>query len=342
MSGVAPVAIRNIGLVSSVGLSTPAACAAIRAKLTNPVETRFIDQGGKWIQAHEVPLEKSWRGLERLARMAAMAIEECLADVPPEEWSQIPVLLCVAEQDRPGRIENLDTQLTTELEQLVNVRFGAGSAVVPHGRTAVAVALKHARELIVSSRASRALIVTSDSLLCWETLQHYLQADRLLTKRNANGFMPGEGAGALLVDTPSGAVELLCTGLGFAMEAAHINSEEPLRGDGLTGAIKGALAEADRAMHDMDYRITDVSGEQYYFLEASLALARTLRQRKPRFDIWHPAESTGEAGALAGAAIIALADAASRKGFSLGNNILAHMSNDSGHRAAMTLQFGAV
>ena len=34
------------------------------------------------------------------------------------------------------------------------------------------------------------------------------------------------------------------------------------------------------AMHDFDYRITDLSGEQYYFKEAALALSRTLRQSK--------------------------------------------------------------
>ena len=55
-----------------------------------------------------------------------------------------------------------------------------------------------------------------------------------------------------------------------------------MRADGLATAIKGALADAGCEMHDMDYRITDLSGEQYYFKEAALALSRTLRQTQGR------------------------------------------------------------
>ena len=118
-----------------------------------------------------------------------------------------------------------------------------------------------------------------------------------------------------------------------------MDSEEPLRAEGLSMAIRAALTEAGQPMHAFEYRITDLSGEQYYFKEASLALSRTLHQPKEEFDLWHPAECTGEAGALAGAAIVALADSASRKGYGKGSNIIAHMSNDTGQRAALSLQF---
>ena len=94
----APIAVRSTGLVTSVGLSAPAACAAMRCKLTNPTETRFIDSAGEWIMGHRVPLEKPWRGLTKLAKMAAMAIDECLAGVAPEARKDIPLLLCVAER----------------------------------------------------------------------------------------------------------------------------------------------------------------------------------------------------------------------------------------------------
>ena len=152
--------------------------------------------------------------------------------------------------------------------------------------------------------------------------------------------MPGEGAGALLVELAQGkAGELVCSGIGFSREAAHIDSDEPLRADGLAHALRAALADAGRAMHDFDYRITDLSGEQYYFKEAALALGRTLRQRKESFDLWHPGECTGETGAVAGISVIALAQAACRTAFSPSPNILAHLGNDAGQRAVMTLQY---
>jgi 3-oxoacyl-[acyl-carrier-protein] synthase-1 len=142
-----------------------------------------------------------------------------------------------------------------------------------------------------------------------------------------------------LVGRLAGKSELLCTGIGFGKEKAHIDSEEPLRADGLSAAIKGALADAGCQLHDLDYRIIDLSGEQYYFKEAALALGRILRQRKEEFDLWHPAESIGEAGSVAGIAVATVADAACRKAYAAGPNILAHMANDAGERAAVVLQF---
>jgi 3-oxoacyl-[acyl-carrier-protein] synthase-1 len=74
-------------------------------------------------------------------------------------------------------------------------------------------------------------------------------------------------------------------GIGFGEEKAHIESEEPLRAEGMVAAIKGALAAAEMNMGDLDFRITDANGEQYAFKEASLALSRILRKRKEEFDI---------------------------------------------------------
>src|SRR5512134_3474808 len=141
----APVAIRSTGLVTSVGLTAPAACAAMRCKLTNPSETRFIDSAGEWIMGHGVPLEKPWRGLPKLAKMAALAIDECLAAVEKEERQNIPLLLCVAERERPGRLEGLDDQLFIDIAAELDTRFASTSRVIAQGRVSVAVALGHAR-----------------------------------------------------------------------------------------------------------------------------------------------------------------------------------------------------
>jgi 3-oxoacyl-[acyl-carrier-protein] synthase-1 len=334
-----PIAILATGLVTSVGLSAPATCAAIRAKLTNPTATRFIDSAGEWIMAHQVPLEKPWRGRTKLSKMAAMAIEDCLADVPRKEWAQIPLLLCVAESERPGRLDGLDDQLFLEVQQELGVRFASESAIVPQGRVSACVALAQARELIYKHNKVRVLVAAADSVLTWPTLSAYERNDRLLTSRNSNGFMPGEAGGALLVARPNGKHLLLCTGVGFGMEQAGIDSEQPLRAEGLTRAIKNALSDAGCELHDLDFRITDLSGEQYYFKEAALALSRHLHQRKEEFDLWHPAECIGESGAVAGIAALAVADAASRKGYAAGPDILAHMANDAGQRAAAVLNF---
>ncbi|WP_028105120.1 3-oxoacyl-ACP synthase [Pseudoduganella violaceinigra] len=336
----AAIAICNAGLVTSVGLSAPASCAAIRAKVSNASQTRFADSSGNWIMAHQVPLQESWRGRAKLARMAAMAIEECLRDVPPEEWGGIPMLLCVAEQGRPGRQAGVDDLLLQEIRAQLTAPAAERHTIIANGRIGVAIGLAQARKHMQEEPACRMLLVAVDSLLGWPTLEDYQRKNRLLTASNSNGFMPGEGAGALLLARPSGKTgELLCTGIGFGQEEASIDSTEPLRGDGLSQAVKTALADAGLAMQHMHFRITDNAGEQYYFKEAALALQRTLRVRKADFDHWHPAECTGEIGAAAGISIIANAMAACAKRYAKGANILVHLGNDSGERASLTLQY---
>ena len=340
---VRPLAILGTGLVTSVGLSAAASCSAFRAKITNPFETRFIDSGGAWIMAHQVELERPWPGLNKLAKMAALAIGEALAGLDKGQWHRLPLLLCVAEAERPGRMTGLDDRLLPLIQSELGVSFAPSSALVPQGRVSVAVALAQARALLASSDIPGLLIVGADSLLSWPTLSHYEREDRLLTESNSDGFMPGEGAGALWVGAGGRGLPLMwCTGIGFGREPAHIDSGEPLRADGLTHAIKASLDDAGRQLHELDFRITDNSGEQYYFKEAALAISRTLRQRKEAFDIWHPAECTGETGAASGVAVIATADDACRKGYSPGPHVLSHWANDAGQRAAVTLQYRAM
>lgn len=332
------LALRATGLVTSVGLDAPSSCAAIRAKLTNPSETRFRDALGAWIMAHPVPLERPWRGLERLARMAAMAIEEALACVPRDVWSRTPVLLCVAEPERPGREDGLDDRLFGLIEQMLDASFSADSGIVAYGRVGAAVALTSADRLLRENRCDQVLIAAVDSLIRWPTLSVFEAGDRLLTSQNSDGFMPGEGAGALLMAASCDRAALQCNSVGFAMEPAPLDSGRPLRGEGLSSAIHQALAASGHQMHDMDARIADLSGEQYYFKEAALAMARTLQQRKEFFDLWHPAECTGDIGAVSGVSMLAVVDAAFRKGYAPGRRLIAHLGNDKGARAAIVVQ----
>jgi 3-oxoacyl-[acyl-carrier-protein] synthase-1 len=333
------IAILNTGLVTSVGMTVKAACAAIRVGISNAQETLFMGSDGEWVIGHKVPFEQSWRGLTRLVKMAAMALKECLAEVSKDQWSSIPLLLCVAESERPGRLENLDEQLLSELQRELEIEFAPGSCVIPYGRVSVAIAMRHAQKLIYTDDVPMVVIASTDSLLTWPTLSVFENNGRLLGNGNSNGFIPGEAGAALLVSRPKANSQLRCVGVGLAMEKAHIDSEEPLRANGLTNAIKLALTDAGCEMHDLDFRIADISGEQYYFKEAALALSRSLHRPKEKFDIWHPADCIGEVGAATGVAMVIIANVASSKGYSCGANILAHMASDPGQRAAIVLQW---
>lgn len=339
------VCIVGAGMVSAVGLDAPSSCAAIRCAIDNFQETRFIDRGGEWLIAASVPLGQPWRGRSKLIKMAARAIAEALQSTPGVDPEKTPLLLGVAEVDRPGRLEGLDMELLHAIEAELGLRFHPSSNVLARGRVSAAVALLNARVLIHQGGHRHVLIAGVDSFLGSATLSAFEERERLLTSHNSNGFIPGEGAAAVIVSAPTASEtpQLVCIGLGFGVEKARVEAEDtPLRADGLTQAVQAALAEAGCGLEQMDYRLTDISGEQYYFKEASLALSRNLRVRKEFFHLWHPADCIGECGAAIGPAIFAVALAASQKNYGEGPNIFCHLGNDAGQRAVVLLSYQMV
>ena len=335
MSGF-PLAITGVGMVTGVGLNAPATCAAIRCAIDNFQETRFMDNGGEWLMGCEVPLEQPWRGKTKLLKMAAMAIRECLQDNPQLNAKETPMLLCLSEHERKGRVIDDDNQFFLDLQEELQFQFHEKSRIIAHGHAAVGVAMKNARRLIQEFGCSQVLIAATDSLLVGATLVHFEEHERLLTSNHSNGFIPGEAGAALIVEPYSGQKnQLVCTGLGFGVEKAHVYSEEPLRADGLTAAIREALDDGGCEMGDLDFRITDISGEHYAFKEASLALLRLLRKRKETFDIWHPADCVGEVGSTLGLIMIGVLKVACEKAYSKGDHILAHLGDDDGKRSSM-------
>lgn len=336
------VAILGAGMMTGVGLTAPAACAAIRCAIDNFRETRFIDRAGEWILGCEVPLEQPWRGQAKLAKLLAGALKECLDLVPDVAPTDVPLLLCLAEPDRPGRLDGLSNSLYDETTRELGASFHRDSQMLAQGRVGAAVALHRARQLLHRPKdAPRHVVVAGvDSFLIGPTLSAYEARDRLLTADNSNGFIPGEAAGAVLLGRPDAAKagDLVCHGMGFAREDAAIEFEEPLRADGLAEAITAALGEAGLDLADLDYRMADLSGEQYGFKEAALVLSRVLRKRKHGFDIWHPADCIGEVGAAALPCMLGVALFAARKGYAPGPGVLCHLGNDDGKRAALVVK----
>jgi 3-oxoacyl-[acyl-carrier-protein] synthase-1 len=343
-----PLAIISSGMVTGVGLSAPAACAAIRCAIDGFNETRFMDKGGEWIIGCEVPLDQPWRGMAKLVNMALPAIRECLAAAPRVASERIPLLLCVAEKDRPGRLAGLDDRLLSEIIAALNIRFHPSSTVIARGRVAAAEAMALARNLIYRESVPCCLIVGVDSMLIGATLATYEEAAHLLTSVNSDGFIPGEAAAAVIVALPtiSGGAgnthQLICLGLGFGDEASTIDSEKPLRADGMVAAFRGAMTDAGKTLADTDYRLTDLNGTQYAFKEAALAMNRLLRTQKDLYEIWHPADCIGETGAAIGPCVLGVALAAARKAYAPGPGVLCHFGNEDGRRAAMILSYSHV
>jgi 3-oxoacyl-[acyl-carrier-protein] synthase-1 len=328
----ATLAIQAAGMVTAVGFNWRSSCAAMRAGIRNVKQTNLWDpHSGEYLAAGRVPLPQWWVGVGKLAELVAPAIHECLiaAPVPAEE---IPILLGVASSTRAFRFPGLERHILPDVEHRLRFRLHPDSAVIPFDRIAVSVALRQAGELLSTGRVRCCIVGGVDSLVQQNLVAHYIDRRRLLTPSNSNGFFVGEAGSAVLV-TAAGASsrELRILGMGFGREPATVESDEPLRAEGLTAAIHEAFRAGQVSYDDLHYRITDLNGEHYRFKEMTLAMIRF--QRKPEF--------IGDVGAAIGPIVLGVALHAGEKGYGSGPTVLCTLANDNGERNAMVVHYAA-
>lgn len=332
-----PLLVSDTGLVTSVGLSCESSCAAIRCGISNFHENYFIDHMANPILVSSVPLPDPWDRRARLREMLLPALKECFASVPAEALGQVPLLLCVAELDRAGRLEDLEF-LRKDLQDALGSTFHHYSRIFTEGKVGVALALRSAQRLLHAAGGGTrwAIIGSADSLLLVPTLDEYDAQNRLLTETNSDGFVPGEGAAALLLERYTDEKKgFVVQGVGFGLETGVPESGTPPRGHGLMTAVSSALEEAGLMMNDVDYRIADIAGEQTSFIEAELALSRITKSRRVTSEVWHPADCVGEIGSAAIPCMLSVAREACIKGYARGPVVLCHAGNDDGRRAAV-------
>jgi 3-oxoacyl-[acyl-carrier-protein] synthase-1 len=328
--------ILAVGMVTAVGLDAPSSCAAMRARLDGFQETKFLESGSSWLVGAPVPLPRYWIGEKRYAYLAGAAIGEAFEKVP-EARGQTALILCLAEEDRPGRPVQDNGSLLRRIAEVTETKLHA-SRVVTHGRPSGHVALDQARKAITSGQVPYVMIAGVDSYLTPPAIAYYRNENRLLTADNPNGFIAGEAAAAVLC-APSGYGDFSLFGLGLSREQASIyNTEDlPFRADGMTAAYSTAFQETGIEMNRLGYRIADLIGEQYWFKQSTLANLRLLRGRHDFQDFWSPSESLGNIGAAVVPLMIGMAWTAARKGYAAGNPVLIEASNDAGACGAAVL-----
>jgi 3-oxoacyl-[acyl-carrier-protein] synthase-1 len=330
----------STGMVTAVGLDAPSSCAAMRARLDGFQETRFLGIDSNWLVGAPVPLPRNWIGQKRMVRLAAGAVMDALAAAPGAE-ADLALILCLAEDTRPGRPVTDPEIFLRDLAAIVGLPARTRTQLIAYGRPSGFAALERANKLLADGAAGHVLILGVDSYLTVASVIHYLAARRLLGPDNANGFIPGEAAAAVLVGS-TGALRL--AGLGLAREPAFIyngrgedGTHLPLRGDGMTTAYKAALDAANVDLAHIEYRIGDLVGEQYFFKQSTLASLRLERGRTAFQDFWSPGENLGNVGAAVVPVMIGMALAAAVKGYAPGSPVLIEASGDDGACGAAVL-----
>ena len=331
----APVFVQNVGMACPLGLTARSACAAIRAGLDRKQETRYVDdEGSPIIGSYLDEFESGMDRKQRWLGLLAFAVEDLVANVSGDGIHDLPIICVVPESGK----EPTDNGEVAALLSTLGIGIDPTKvSVMPGGSSSVFEAIKSALSMLLETQHSKALVCAADSLINAPALLHLSSHSRLRTEANSDGVTPGEAAAALLISLDSRQARGAIRGLGFGLERSLLSNDIPLRGEGIVQAARGALAESELAMHEIDFRLSDAAGESFYFKEQVLAVTRLLRQNKAEFPLWLTALSLGDVGASAGLTSIVNALIAIQLGYAPGGRAIVYAGHENGERAAAVI-----
>lgn len=302
----------SAGMVTSVGMDAPSSAAAIRAGLDNFQLSEFRDTTNEpivvapvKITSIETATEYRQGGYEHFSRMCTLAIEECAikAGLSLPLPTDIAIFI-LGDDTRPKPITTIIHTLLHD-DSLFHQSEQRHIQAFTHGESSCIYALAAANSYLTNN--SYAILLAADSWLNTPDIESNLHWNRINTSESAGGFIPGEAAAAcLLTRTIPHAHQLSVLGLACAEEQASLLSDQPVYGVGLAAAMKAAIQQAGISPEKIDLRVSDLSGEQYFFEEAAYAWARTLREPSPA-DFSHQtiAAHIGHTGCSFGPVLIA-------------------------------------
>jgi 3-oxoacyl-[acyl-carrier-protein] synthase I len=339
-----PLRIASRGMCCAVGHNARAATAAIRARMNHFRDTEFVGSDGLPIIGAHLYAVDLW-GEERLRLMLRSVLAECLVPMPDLQTEEIGIVLLTANAEGHGQAQE---ELAKEIECLRSGTtpglgtFHAQSQLCAYGKAGIARALMEAeRMLTLQGGPKYVALATVDSLLHAAAIERYLAYGRIATPSNPDGFIPAEGAAALLLTRENGAGPALwIDSCATAEEAWRIDKDLPLRANALTEAIRNAASLAGTEVAALHFHASGMNGEGWYAKEVSLALTRALERRAPNFAHHMIARSVGETGAAAPVLSLAwLADAMGRGTDGPGHSALLHFAEAEGQRAALIVRF---
>lgn len=360
-SPMRPLRIVSSGLCSSLGYTLPRTVAAIRARLNQFQETRFVGLGGKPVVGAVINGLDLWGG-QRQAALLKLAFEEawCQAEVNDralfDAATTALLLLLPPAEHRATPLRELHETFQSLVETVGlhgcsrAMHVGRGGLALgfqlasrwmdPRGGAASVGGAKRAADDATAVR--HVVLVASDSLLTAPIIDRLLAQRRLVEERHTDALFPGEAAAAVVLSTaPAPGIHPWITGAAHARDEWRLDADVPLRAKGLTEALRSAAAQAGMAVADAEFHASGMNGEHWMAREIELAMSRAMERKREEFPHHRIAQFIGDAGtagALATVAWIADAIGGSRvPAPRMGRTGLLHFSEDDGQRSAMVL-----
>lgn len=343
-------AIINTGMITAVGINAQQTAASVRAGMSGSAETSIYDKRFEpfvmAILPEDVlpPLKQEFddiMGLTsrqmRMLRLATLPLQEALENVPQTE--KIPLFLGVPEAfpDRPNVVtDSFVEHLSKQSEIPLNI---AESKIFPQGRSAGLYAMKEAILRLALGTDKFVIVGGIDTYVDLYLLGTLDMEGRILSATVMDGFVPGEGAGFLLLASsdmakrdnlkPLAMLSPVSTGL----EEGHLYSDKPYQGDGLAGAFEDFFTQSG-IKEPIEEVYSSMNGENHWAKEWGVAFMRNQSSFNPEHSMFHPAECFGDSGAASGILLAGIAAIGINNGAS-NSPVLVTCSSDFGQRAVV-------
>ncbi|NNF08552.1 MAG: hypothetical protein HKN21_17455 [Candidatus Eisenbacteria bacterium] len=352
-AGMHPIVITGYGGISPIGESLDQTCASVRAGIdmfqAHPIYVAGEDNpewgDQKPMIASCVPtLEPDLKGMDRLEALGLAALLDLLDRLPlkREDIGDTALFFALPRIDEVTRTWGLDDAFPKRIAQTAGLDGLKRIGVQTAGHAGGFQLLRKTYELLTSGDVQHCILVGLDSFVDLDRLALMDQDWRLKSDRTVDGFIPGEGAAAILLELPEAAArgerkELArIVGFGEGSEPNQLSHEKNSLGEGLTEAIREATAE-----RIPEWVLCDMNGEQYWGFEWGVVQTRLGPTLASMHELTHAADCTGEIGAASGPMMLGIVARALAKGYAPSEEILCWTASEGEERSAVYLAAGS-
>ncbi len=347
------IVIAGISMVTALGLDAVQTAANVRAGMAGFNELAWVDKAFKPFIGAFLPDDVLDPLSDRIAKARALTYRENrllrLAGQPLKELitsirgriGPLPVLLGMPENDRTFRLTDRD--ILAHLPEQCGLPIDAShSAVHFKGRASGLLAVHAACDALRAGMVETVVAGGTDTFKDLYTLGSLDMESRVSTTQNRDGFIPGEGAGFLLLTTRRNAkakgwqvnAQIVASAQGF--EKGHLGSKEPYQGEGLSATFALLLGSAS-APKPVQAVYASFNGENHWAKEWGVTAIRQKAHLASDFDIEHPADCIGDTGAACGPIMAGMAAIGIESGYRRAPTAI-FASSDHGERVAILLE----